>query len=198
MSKKRRNRRLRKLINNIKLPFAAVSGILIVLVALITVTVLVLQSNNDKGFGLTEEQKSELAKKEDLERERAVTGYAYDALAKGNSEDANAIFEDAIKAEEDIEQKIRLRLNQSKILYGKGEVKEAIKVALQAEPMSEDKFLVADWLARLYDDQKEYKLAEKYYRLAAEWSHSEMNRAGMSKDYFERRAVRAAELGRKQ
>lgn len=198
MSKKKRNRRLKKLINRAKLPFAAVSGILIVLVALITVTILVLQSANDDSTGLTAEQKSELAKKKGDERARAVSGYALEAYEKGDTSNANEVFKEAIESEKDIEQKIRLYLDQSALLYSKGKTKEAIAVAKRAEPLSEDKFLVADWLARLYEDQKEYKLAEKYYRLAAEWAHSDTNRAAMSKEYYERRAVQVAALGQKK
>ena len=83
------------------------------------------------------------------------------------------------------------------MLYAAGKYKEAIDVAKEAEPLSDDKYLIADWLSRLYEDQRQFKEASEYYTLAGKWATSKMNKTRLNKAYYDRQAARVLALAGK-
>ncbi len=118
------------------------------------------------------------------------------AIASGDTQKVEQIYKTAVQNETEVARKIQLYVDQSAVLYAAGRVDEAIAAAKQSDTLSTDRFLVADWLSRVYEDRKDYSQSAKYYRLAAEWAHSDMNRTGMTKQQYEAEAARVESLGR--
>jgi tetratricopeptide (TPR) repeat protein len=116
------------------------------------------------------------------------------AVSKGNVDQANKIYADAIAREADAVRKIELYLDQSGVFYAAGQYKEAFAAAKKAESLTDDKFLVADWLSRLYEDQKDYKDAASYYRLAGTWATSPQNKTALTKAYYDAQAAQMDKL----
>lgn len=119
---------------------------------------------------------------------------AQKALSRGDTNKAEDIYGDAIKAEPDPVRKVKLSIDQSKVLYGAGKYNEAIAVAKHAEVLTEDKFLVADWLSRVYEAREQYAEAANYYSLAGKWASSETNTLGRTKAYYDNQAARVSAL----
>ncbi len=154
---------------------------------------------NQKAHVETEESGDNSARrweeyKKQREQESAVMTDAQEALARGETDKVDSIYEDAVKAEADTVRKIKLMIDQSKLLYGSGKQDEAIRVAKSAESLSEDKYIVAVWLARVYENRKEYKQAAEYYTLAGEWAQSTTNVSKLDKVYYDSQAVRVSAL----
>ncbi len=195
MSKKRRYRKLRGFINQYKKPVLIGVVALVVFGILVTVAALLSQNNSEDGSVYTQQEIEDRdARKAESERYGALINSANDALDKGDTSGADKVYEEAIESEQDVVRKILLYKDQSQVLYNNGKFQQAIDIMKEADKLSEDKFIVADWLSRLYEDQKNYKQAEKYYRLAAEWADSETNTAKISKEYLEKQADRVAKL----
>jgi hypothetical protein len=93
-----------------------------------------------------------------------------------------------------LNQKIKLAIDQSRLFYYAAKVDDAIRVAKDAENLGDDKFLIAFWLARVYEDQKQYKLAADYYMLAGKWATSDTNKTKLKKEYFDTQAARTNTL----
>lgn len=134
------------------------------------------------------------AKVKQIERDGAIRNAAEKALEKGNATRANEVYQSAIAAETSAVRKIQLTIDQSRVLYAAGRYDEAIKTAQDAEALSDDKYLVADWLSRLFDDQKKYTQAAHYYTLAGEWVKSPNNEAKLTKKHYDNAAARMLAL----
>lgn len=119
------------------------------------------------------------------------------AIASGDAQKVAQLYDEAVKRESDTARKIQLYVDQSAVLYEAGRFDDAVAVVKQSEALSTDRFLTADWLSRLYEDHKDYTTAAEYYRVAAEWAHSDTNRTGITKQQFEAEAKRV-EILRKQ
>lgn len=113
---------------------------------------------------------------------------------KGDVTKVNQIYAQAIATENDTIRKIQLYVDQSGVLYAAGKYTEAFEAAKQAESLSNDKFLAADWLSRIYEDQKDYVNAAKYYRLAGQWAGGPQNQTGISKAQYDKDAERVTKL----
>lgn len=175
-----------------------VSGVLlfIILVSCVLLLIASLRQLDDES-GLTAEQKAlRDANVRQAQREGAIRDSASDAIEKGDVGKASDVYKEAINSETDIAKKIQLYIDQSGVLYAAGKYQEAIDVAKEAEPISDDKYLIADWLSRLYEDQKQYKLAADYYTLAGKWATSPMNKTRLNKAYYDRQALRASALAK--
>lgn len=121
---------------------------------------------------------------------------ANEQLAKNKNSNLDDVYMSEISKEPVAAQKVKLYLNQSSVLYTAAKYDEAIASAKKAETLQSDKFLVADWLSRIYEDRKDYKNAETYYKLAAVWASSMQNSTALDKSHFEQEAERVATLGK--
>lgn len=108
---------------------------------------------------------------------------------------ADKLYQEAIDAEGSTERKTRLYLDLSGVYYAAEQYKEAFEAAEKAESLNPDKFLVADWLSRLYEDQKNYTKAAEYYTLAGQWVSSKENKTALDKQYFDGKAAEMKKLG---
>lgn len=134
------------------------------------------------------EARLRLITQDDLMKEKATK-----ALQAGDSVAAKKYYSEAIKEEASPDRKVQLLISESSALYASGNYSEAIRVAKSAESVSSDKFLVADWLSRIYEDQQLYTLASQYYSLAGKWASSPMNKAGMTEKYYSEKALSVLE-----
>ncbi len=171
-------------------------GLVLVLMAVAVFLWITTQSSREESaIVLTEaEKKAHKEHVEQVERDGAVRDSARDAIKDGDLAAAAEVYDNEIKTETDTVRKIQLYIDQSASLYDAGNAKEAIAVAKKAEPLSDDKFLVADWLSRIYEDQKQYALAATYYTLAGKWSDSSTNEAKLDKAYYDAEATRVGKL----
>ncbi len=142
--------------------------------------------------------KQEFAAKNTENRQKDARGASADAIASGNDQKAANIYEQAIAAEPDPARKVQLAIDHSKLLYLKGKFDEALEVAKQAEGYSDDKYLVYDWLARLYAGDKQYAQAASYYEKAGSLVNSPTNIGKYTKSYYDRNAANMRSLAGKQ
>lgn len=113
---------------------------------------------------------------------------------KGDVGKVDELYAQAIAGENTAARKIQLYVDQSGVLYAAGKYSEAFEAARQAEGLGGDQFLVADWLSRIYEDQKDYVTAAKYYRLAGQWAGSPQNQTGITKAMYDKEAERVEKL----
>lgn len=174
--------------------------IVVITSALIVVGILVmvlvgLNKGNAGDPDITSDQKAKReANVKRSQRDSAVLDEATDAIEEGNTEKVNEVYATAIESEEDTARKIKLAIDQSRLFYYAAKVDDAIRVAKDAENLGDDKFLIAFWLARVYEDQKQYKLAADYYMLAGKWATSDTNKTKLKKEYFDTQAARTNTL----
>ena len=127
-----------------------------------------------------------------VKRVGEIRDSAVAAIRSGNIAKANKAYASAIASESDVAYKTELYSDQSQTLYYTGNVDEAIKIALQAVAALEDKYLLADWLGRMYEDQKQYANAAHYYTLAGKWVTSPTNEALFDKAYYDAQVARVS------
>lgn len=176
-----------------KVVIAITAGLIVV--GILVVVLIGLNQGNTGDLDITADQKAKReANVKRSQRDSAVLDEATDAIEEGNAEKANEVYEAAIESEEDTARKVKLAIDQSRLFYYAGKVDEAIRVAKEAENLGDDKFLIAFWLARVYEDQKQYKLAADYYVLAGKWATSDTNKTKLKKEYFDTQASRTSTL----
>lgn len=177
-----------------------VIGAALVVVIVIAGILILLSGQNklsdDSGFTEAQKQQREL-RIQQSKRDGAILDSAKVAIDKGDTAQADEVYKTAIQSEQDTTRKIKLHIDQSGLLYGAGKVQEAIDAAKKAEGLSDDKYLVADWLSRIYEDQKQYKLAAEYYTLSGQWADSPNNLAKLTKSYYDGEATRVLALAGK-
>ena len=180
-----------------RMKLVIVIGVALVVVIVIAGTVILLSGQNklsdDSGFTEAQKQQREL-RIQQSKRDGAILDSAKVAIDKGDTAQADEVYKTAIQSEQDTTRKIKLHIDQSGLLYGAGKVQEAIDAAKKAEGLSDDKYLVADWLSRIYEDQKQYKLAAEYYTLSGQWADSPNNLAKLTKSYYDGEAARVLAL----
>jgi tetratricopeptide (TPR) repeat protein len=173
----------------------AVIFVVVIIALLFLVSATNKKQDAPEDIGLTAEQKAKRdANVKQVKREGALRDSAQEAIVAGDLQKASDIYRAAIQAEADTTKKIKLYLDQSGVLYDAGKYAEAIAVAREAESLSDDKFLVADWLSRIYEDQRQYAKAADYYNLAAKWASSATNKARLNADYYKSQAARVSVL----
>jgi tetratricopeptide (TPR) repeat protein len=175
----------------------------VVLVILITVTVGIgalswWATNNRAALPepvATQEERNKVATQA---RQAATDGKRRDeatqAIKDNNFEDAEKLYAEAIEAAATAERKTQLYVDLSAVYYAEGRYEEAFAAAKKADDINSDKFLMADWLSRLYEDRKEYKEAANYYKLAGEWADSNQNKTNLTKTYYNGEAERVMRL----
>jgi tetratricopeptide (TPR) repeat protein len=196
MSKKHKKHRKLKIVLSYRTKIIiAVAFALIIVGTLIIILIMISRSENGTDADYSTDQ---IAKRDadvrQSQRDGAVLDRAEEAVEQGNTEKANEIYQQAIDAEESTERKVKLVIDQSRLYYYSGNIDEAIRVSIEAEKLGEDKFLIAFWLARLYEDQRQYRLAADNYTLAGKWADSPTNKANFDKSYFDTQANRVAGL----
>ena len=168
-------------------------------IVVVAVVVALININSQPPINISDnlnaKQKAEQAAKlEQLKREGTVRDNAEQAIAQGDTTKVNTIYNEAINSESDASKKVQLAIDQSGILYAANKYEEAIQVARNAENLSSDKYLIANWLSKLYEDQKQYALAAQYYTLAGQWASSPTNKSHLKKDYYDAQATRVQAL----
>jgi tetratricopeptide (TPR) repeat protein len=123
---------------------------------------------------------------------------AAESAKKGDTAKVAQLYDEAVANESDINRKVQLYVDQSNVLYTAGRFAEAFEAAKKAEGLSKDKFVAADWLSRIYEDQKDYVNAAKYYTLAGQWATSPQNVYKLTKVYYDREAARVTALEKAQ
>lgn len=109
---------------------------------------------------------------------------------------ADNVYQEAVKGEATAERKTLLYIDLSGLYYKAGLFKEAFATAEKADQINPDKFLMADWLSRLYEDQKNYVKAAEYYTLAGKWATSPQNKTAIGKSYYDDKAAEMARLAK--
>lgn len=123
---------------------------------------------------------------------------AAQAIKENNFEDAEKLYKEAVEAAATAERKTQLYVDLSAVYYAEGRYEEAFAAAKKADAINSDKFLMADWLSRLYEDRKEYEESAKYYKLAGEWADSNQNKTNLTKGYYNGEADRVLRLEAEQ
>lgn len=190
---KRFRERVANLAPRTKLVIALAGALLVVILISVLLIFIAGQKKLNDESGMTAEEKAAHQKNmNETKRDGEIRDSAQKAIDEGNVTKANEVYQNAIASEQETVRKIQLSIDQSELLYNAGKVSEAFEVAKQAEKLSDDKYLIADWLSRIYEDQKQFKLAAEYYKLAGQWADSETNEAALTKNYYEREAARVA------
>ncbi len=148
------------------------------------------ESGNAPDTSVDDKQRQARTKQDNDLRESAT-----EAIKKGDMSSVDTLYRQAIDDASDVTRKVQLYINQSSILYDAGQPEAAIAAAEKAASVSKDQFLVADWLSRIYEDQKEYVKAAEYYTLAGKWADSETNQTALTKTYYDEQAARVKALG---
>lgn len=176
----------------------AIGGVIIFLLFVCLLIAMVIttapqQSDNDALY--TDDQKARRdANVKRAQRDGAIRDNAEKAIELGDLEKAAEIYSSAIQSEQDTARKVQLYLDRSGLLYAANKHDEAIAVAREAESIGNDKFLVADWLSRIYEDRRQYKQAAQYYTLAGKWAKSPTNKTGFGKNHYDSEAARVLVL----
>ena len=159
----------------------------VVVVLAIVIVALVMLVNESKPTAstapLSAEQKRQAAIQDAQHREDVAVD-AQSAMERGDSDKVAAIYQGELKNTKDVNKKIQLLIDESRtFLYG-GKYDKAIQAAKTAEPLSTDKYLIADWLAQVYYSAKQYTLSAQYYVLAGKWVDSPNNTGRYTVDYY--------------
>jgi tetratricopeptide (TPR) repeat protein len=176
-----------------KMYVVASASIVIVLVVVVVLISKLKPVNDESSLDVSQAAQTKVVVKQ-TQRDGAIRDAAQQALDQGNTAKASEVYKNAIEAETTTTRKIQLTIDESGVLYAAGKYDEAIKVAQDAEALSDDKFLIADWLSRLFEDQKNYQQAAHYYTLAGQWAKSPNNLAKLSKSYYDSEAARVTAL----
>ena len=195
MSKKHKKLRKLNLVLSYRTKVVIAVTLGLIVVGVLVIVLIKLNQGNAGEPDITVNQKAKReANVKRAQRDSAVLDKATDAIEAGDTEKVNEVYETAIESEEDTARKVKLAIDQSRLFYYVGKVDEAIRVAKEAEALGDDKFLIAFWLARVYEDQKQYKLAAEYYTLAGKWATSDTNKTKLKKEYFDTQAARTSTL----
>lgn len=203
MSKKiSKSQQVKEWVKNLSKRTKVVALIVVVFLLIIAVLIYLVDATSkkpdpvsDPDAGLTAEQKAKRdANVRQAQREGTIRDSAKEALNKGDLGRVTEIYKDAIDAESETAKKVQLYKDKSRVLYDAGRYEEAIAVAREGEAISDDKFLLADWLYQIYAHQRQYAKAAFYAKLAAEWVDSPMNKIGYDADFYNKEAQRMTKL----
>jgi tetratricopeptide (TPR) repeat protein len=143
-------------------------------------------------------EKIDFAKENATDREQKAMTTAAAAIENGDDKKADNIYQQALSAEKDSTKKVELAINQSKLLNLGGKYDQAVDVAKKAEDYSDDKYLISDWLGRLYAIGKDYDNAATYYAKAETLAGSKTNEGGYTKQYYADKVAMMKSLSKKQ
>jgi len=193
MSKKRKKFewRIPRLSFRVKVALIIVGVVVVLSVIMLIIMLIIGRGNlNNAPAGTSAQIRTRDEKVKIAQRDGALHDSAQAELNKGNAQDADSIYQQAISSEADATRKVELAIQESDMLYEAKKPDQALDVAKQAESYSSDKYLIADWLSVLYENQHQYALAEQYYILAGQWASSPTNNARLPKAYYDTQAAR--------
>ncbi len=180
----KRVRQLPQLTTKAKIIVGLIIGVVIAVIAtFIVTTTIIRQITGTSGYD-TQQLREDYAGKDTQSRKVDALTDAKSALKAGEDRRVTDTYEQAIAAEPDSTRKVKLAIDQSLLLYNFGKYDEAVEVAKKAESYSSDKYYIADWLGRLYENGKKYADAATYYTLASSLASSPTNDTGFDKQYY--------------
>lgn len=175
---------------------AIIGGVIAAVICVAIVVFVVGQQRNAEPGGATkEEREAAEASAKQAEADGALREKARSALLVNDTATAEKIYEDAANKAANDTQKVQLYIDLSAVYYAQKRYNEAFLAGKKAETMSSDRFLVADWLSRLYEDQKMYKEAAEQYEAASKQAASPQNVTGLNAAYYLRKAGEMRQLG---
>lgn len=167
----------------------------VILVAIGSVIVWIQMNQSTEPTVISDEQKATVeANVKQSKKDGKLREEATESISNDDVSNAQKLYQDAVDAEKTAERKTLLYIDLSGILFAAGRYDEAFAIMEKADIVNDDKYLIADWLSRLYESRKNYAKAAEYYRLAAEWATSSQNKTGIDKEEYEAEAVRVAKL----
>lgn len=119
---------------------------------------------------------------------------AKEQIDKNDTQKADQVYQAAIASETEVNRKIQLYVDLANVYYDAGKQDEAIATAQRAFKLSSDKYLAADWLARAYEDRKEYASALEYLKIARDSTKSSQNVAILDVAYYDSEIARVTKL----
>lgn len=178
-----------------KLIYILIAAVVLAVVGLVAVVFYIVSDSKPKGS----ESNANLTEQETVAVQIKSRGDVNDQAAKyissGDWDNFKNTYKDAIQKETDPTMKVRLALDEYLEFCNHNKYDDAEKVLKLAEDYSDDKFLVADALARFYSTLKiDYKQATEYYKLAAKFADSKTNKSGYTAEYYNDNAVRTSGL----
>lgn len=180
---------------------ASIAGVLVLVAigAVIAWVIMSASSREEPQAQLSDIQKAERDTKQ-AEEDGKLQEAASKNIKSKNTADAEKAYQEAISAATTAERKTLLYIDLSGVYYKEGLIKEAFAIAEKANEANPDKFLIADWLSRLYEDQKNYPKAAEYYTLAGKWASSPQNKTAIDRAYYDGQASEMTRLtkGEKQ
>lgn len=180
-----------------RIVLAGVAGVLVLaaVVAMVAWVIMSIPSREEPVAKQTDIEKAERDAKQ-AEADGKLQETASKNIQAKNFVEAEKVYQEAAKGEATAERKTLLYIDLSGLYYKAGLFKEAFAAAEKADQINPDKFLMADWLSRLYEDQKNYVKAAEYYTLAGKWATSPQNKTAIGKTYYEGKATEMTKLAR--
>ncbi len=190
----KRVRRLPELTTKAKIG-AILIAVVVIAVALVFIVTSVIngQLSGSAGYNVQDLRKG-FASKDSQSRKIDALNDAKSALKAGEDKRATDTYEQAIETESDPAKKVKLAIDQSLLLYNFNQFDKAVEVAKKAESYNSDKFYIADWLGRLYENGKQYSDAATYYALAGSLASSPTNDTGFDKKYYDTKVTEMKSL----
>lgn len=176
---------------------AGVAGVLVLgaIAAMVTWVIMSTPSRDEPKAKQSDIEKAEHDTKQ-AEADGKLQQEAVKNIQNKNTVNAEKVYQAAIEAEATAERKTLLYIDLSGVYYKSGLIKEAFAAAEKADAANPDKFLMADWLSRLYEDQKNYTKAAEYYTLAGKWAASPQNKTAIGKAYYDDQAGEMTKLAK--
>jgi tetratricopeptide (TPR) repeat protein len=190
----KRVRRLPELTTKAKIGVILIAVVVVAIALVFVVTTLINQQlSKSAGYDVGQLRK-DFAGKDSQSRKIDALQDAKTALKAGEDKRATDTYEQAIEAESDPAKKVKLAIDQSLLLYNFNQFDKAVEVAKKAESYNSDKFYIADWLGRLYENGKQYSDAATYYGLAGSLAGSPTNDTGFTKKYYDTKVTEMKSL----
>lgn len=179
MGKRKERRRLPELTTKAKVIFGLVVFVFVAAIAVLVVTSILRQQSLAGGS-----KDYKFADMDAEARQKNARKSAIDALDSGNTNEAEAAYKQAIAAEPDGAKKVEIAVDYSRILSEAKKYDRALEVAKTAESYSNDKYLISDWLARLYTMMGRKQDAIVAYKKALSLRESPANIARYTEKYY--------------
>jgi tetratricopeptide (TPR) repeat protein len=174
-------------------------GVAIIVVVIVAVTYIVTSTISRQLSGAENALQQDFTKKDTTARQQDARKGSAEAIVSGDDKTSDAIYRKALDAEKDPTRKVLLAIDQSRLLSVAGQFDKAVSVAKEAESYSTDKYLIDDWLARLYYNKgKKYFDAAEYYAKAGELVSSPTNTGKYPKKYYDEKVALMKSLADKK
>jgi len=180
-----------------KAKIGAIVAVVVIVVVVVTFVITSAISRQLAGSTGSATQEDFTKKNTETRQQDARTSAAA-AIASGDDKASASIYLQALAAEKDPTRKVKLAIDQSRLLSYANKFDEAVDVAKSAEAYSDDKYLINDWLARLYAKGQRYSDAATYYAKAGELVASPTNTGRYEKKYYNDKVAAMKSLAQKK